>query len=82
MSGDDEALVFSEEQREWIERLRNNQLSECPTGDASTGHSSGSTPTGTTTTAPTTTPGSVGKPSGWWLGSLASHEQIRPTGTT
>ena len=52
MSGDEKAPVFSEEQREGIEPLLNNQLSECPPGDASTGNSAvatGSTPTGTTT---------------------------------
>ena len=78
MSGEDEAPVFSEEQREWIEWLLYNRLSERPPGDASTGHSAaavGSTPTGMTI-ASLTPPGSVGKPQDggiWYLVDLQAR---------
>ena len=79
MSGEDEAPVFSEEQREWIERLLYNQLSERPLGDASTRHpvaATGSTPTGMTIANPMTPPGSVGKPQDggiWYLVDLQAR---------
>ena len=78
MSGENEAPVFSEEQREWIERLLYNRLSERPPGDTSTGHSAaavGSTPTGMTIASPMTPPGSVGKQDGgiWYLVDLQAR---------
>ena len=86
MSGEDEAPVFSEEQREWIERLLYNRLSERPPGDASTGHpvaATGSTPMEMTIANPVTMPGSVGKPQDggiWYLVDLQSQELDWPRG--